>query len=49
MAASTLAHASSALVWGSTAILKGLPEISGGGGDGALEGPGSVEVVPLSF
>jgi hypothetical protein len=48
MAASTLAHASSALVWGSAAILKGLPEISGRGGDGALEGPGSVEVVPLS-
>jgi hypothetical protein len=36
------------LVWGSTAILKGLPEISGRGGDEALEGPGSMEVVLLS-
>jgi hypothetical protein len=48
MAASTLSHASSALVWGSAAILKGLPEISGGGGDEALEGPSSMEVVLLS-
>jgi hypothetical protein len=48
MVASTLSHASSALVWGSTAILRGLPEISGRGGDEALEGPGSVEVVLLS-
>jgi hypothetical protein len=47
MAASTLAHASSVLVWGSMAILKGLPKISGRGGDEALEGPGSVEVVLL--
>jgi hypothetical protein len=35
-------------VWGSTAILAGLPIISGREGDGALEGPGSVEVVPFS-
>jgi hypothetical protein len=49
MAASTLAHASSVLAWGSVAILKGLPEISGRGGDGALEGPGSAEVIPLSL
>jgi hypothetical protein len=49
MVGSTLTHDSSALVWGSAAILKGLPEISGRGGDGALEGPGSVEVVPLSL
>jgi hypothetical protein len=48
MAASTLAHASSVLVWGSAAILKGLPEIFGRGGDEALEGPGSVKVVLLS-
>jgi hypothetical protein len=45
MAASTLAHGSAA--WGSAAILAGLPSISGRGGDVALEGPGSVEVVPL--
>jgi hypothetical protein len=38
----------SALVWGSAAILKGLPEISGRGGDEALEGPGSMEIVLLS-
>jgi hypothetical protein len=43
MAASTPGHGSSA--WGSAAILAGLPVISGRGGDGALEGPGSVEVV----
>jgi hypothetical protein len=35
-------------VWGSTAILGGLPKISGRGDDEALEGPGSVEVAPLS-
>jgi hypothetical protein len=29
-------------------ILAGLPSISGRGGDGALEGPGLVEVVPFS-
>jgi hypothetical protein len=46
MAASTLAHGSAA--WGSAAILAGLPSISGRGGDVTLEGPGSVEVVPLS-
>jgi hypothetical protein len=46
MAASTPDHASSA--WGSAAILTGLPNISGMGGDEALEGPGSVEVVPFS-
>jgi hypothetical protein len=48
MAASTPNHASSASVWGSTAILTGLPKISGRGGNEALEGPGSVEVVLLS-
>jgi hypothetical protein len=47
MAASTPVHASSASVWGSTAILGGLPKISGRGGDEALEGPSSVEVVLL--
>jgi hypothetical protein len=41
-------HASSASAWGSTAILGGLPKISGRGGDEALEGPGSAEVVLLS-
>jgi hypothetical protein len=46
MAASTLAHGSAA--WGSAAILAGLPGISSRGGDVALEGPGLVEVVPLS-
>jgi hypothetical protein len=46
MAASTPDHASS--VWGSAAILTGLPNIFGRGGDEALEGPGSVEVVPFS-
>jgi hypothetical protein len=46
MAASTPAHGSAA--WGSAAILAGLPSIFGRGGDGALEGPGSVEVVPFS-
>jgi hypothetical protein len=46
IAASTPTHGSSA--WGSAAILVGLPSISGRGGDGALEGPGSVEVVPFS-
>jgi hypothetical protein len=30
-------------------ILRGLPEISGRGGGGTLEGPGSVEVIPLSL
>jgi hypothetical protein len=30
------------------AILVGLPNISSRGGDVALEGPGSVEVIPLS-
>jgi hypothetical protein len=40
MAASTPDQASSA--WGSAAILAGLPSISGWGGDGALEGPGSL-------
>jgi hypothetical protein len=48
MAESTPVHASSALAWGSAAILGGLPKISGRGGDEALEGPGSVEVVLLS-
>jgi hypothetical protein len=48
MAASTPVHASSALAWGSTVILGGLPKISGRGGDEGLEGPGSVEVVLLS-
>jgi hypothetical protein len=47
MAASTLAHGSAA--WGSAAILAGLPSISGRGGDIALDGPGSVEVVLLSL
>jgi hypothetical protein len=47
MAASTPVHASLALAWGSTAILGGLPKISGRGGDEALEGPGSMEVVLL--
>jgi hypothetical protein len=37
-----------ALAWGSVAILGGLPRISSRGGDDALEGPGSVEVVLLS-
>jgi hypothetical protein len=46
MAASTPAHGTS--VWGSVVILAGLPSISGRGGDGALESPGSVEVVPFS-
>jgi hypothetical protein len=36
------------LVWDSAAILGGLPRISGRGGDEALEGSGSVEVVLLS-
>jgi hypothetical protein len=45
MAASTPAHGST--VWGSAAILAGLPSISGRGGDGALEGPGSVEAIPF--
>jgi hypothetical protein len=45
MAASIPDQASS--VWGSAAILAGLPNISGRGGDEALEGPGSVEVVPF--
>jgi hypothetical protein len=48
MAASTPVHASSASAWGSAAILGGLPKISGRGGNEALEGPGSVEVTPLS-
>jgi hypothetical protein len=48
MAASTPVHASLASTWGSPAILGGLPKISDRGGDEALEGPGSVEVVPLS-
>jgi hypothetical protein len=48
MATSTPVHASSALASGSTAILGGLPRISGRGGDEALEGPKSVEVVLLS-
>jgi hypothetical protein len=48
IAASTPVHTSSALAWGSTAILAGLPRISDRGGDKALEGPGSVEVVLLS-
>jgi hypothetical protein len=46
MAASTPAHGSAA--WGSAAILAGLPSISGGGCDGALEGPGSVEAILFS-
>jgi hypothetical protein len=48
MATSTPVHASSAVAWGSTAILGGLPRISGRGGDEALEGPGSMEVILLS-
>jgi hypothetical protein len=36
-------------MWGSAAILSGLPKIPDRGGDGALEGPGSVEVVLLSL
>jgi hypothetical protein len=48
MAASTPVHASSASAWGSAAILGGLPKISGRGGDEALEGSGSVEVILLS-
>jgi hypothetical protein len=47
MAASNPVHASLALAWGSATILGGLPKISGRGGDEALEGPGSVEVVLL--
>jgi hypothetical protein len=47
MAASTPDHASSA--WGSAAILAGLPNISGRGGDEALEGASLVEVVPFSL
>jgi hypothetical protein len=47
IAASTPAHGS--MAWGSTAILAGLPSISGRGGDGALEGPDSVEVVLFSL
>jgi hypothetical protein len=35
-------------MWGSAVILGGLPKISSRGGDEALEGPCSVEVVPLS-
>jgi hypothetical protein len=35
------------LAWGSAAILGGLPKISSRGGNEALEGPGSVEVVLL--
>jgi hypothetical protein len=35
-------------VWGSAAILAGLPSISGRGGGVALEGSGAVEVVLLS-
>jgi hypothetical protein len=46
MAASTPAQGSA--VWGSAAILAGLPSISGREGDGALEGPGSVEAVLFS-
>jgi hypothetical protein len=48
MAGSTPVHASSVVAWGSTAILGGLPRISGRGGDEALEGPSTVEVVLLS-
>jgi hypothetical protein len=48
MAASTPIHASSASTWGSVVILGGLPKIPGRGGDEALEGPGSMEVVLLS-
>jgi hypothetical protein len=46
MATSTPNHAS--LAWGSAAILAGFPNISGRGGDEALEGLGSEEVVPFS-
>jgi hypothetical protein len=46
MAASTPSHGSSA--WDSAVILAGLPSISGRGGDGVLEGPSSVEVIPFS-
>jgi hypothetical protein len=46
MAASTPDQASSA--WGSAAIIAGLPNISGRGGDEDLEVPGLVEVVPFS-
>jgi hypothetical protein len=46
MAASTPAHGSAA--WGSAAILASLPSISSRGGDGALEGPGSVEAILFS-
>jgi hypothetical protein len=46
MAASTPTHGSAA--WGSAAILAGLPRISGRGGVGALEGPGSMEAVLFS-
>jgi hypothetical protein len=46
MAAITPAHGS--IAWGSAVILTGLPSISSRGGDGALVGPGSVEVVPFS-
>jgi hypothetical protein len=46
MVTSTLAHGS--VAWGSAAILTGLPNISGRGGDVALEGPDSVEVILLS-
>jgi hypothetical protein len=49
MAVSTPIHALSASTWGSAAILGGLPKISGRGGDVALEGPGSVEVILLSL
>jgi hypothetical protein len=48
MAASTPVHASSASAWGSVVILEGLPKISDRGGDEALEGPGSMEVILLS-
>jgi hypothetical protein len=48
MATSTPVHALSASTWGFAAILSGLPRISGRGGNEALEGPGSVEVVLLS-
>jgi hypothetical protein len=48
MAASNPVHASSTSMWGSAAILGGLPKISSRSGDDALEGPGSVEVAPLS-
>jgi hypothetical protein len=45
VAASTLSHGSS--VWGSVAILAGLPSISGRGGEAALEGSGAAEVISL--